>query len=135
MLDATLMRAGWWTESNAPTVSRESKIEILGMYLPITGDLKDPFVSPVFAENLKNLPPALVITDEDDPMRDEGEEYAGRLTQDGVPVKVSRYPKMIHGFFLMAGELDDGKRCIDETAGALRNAFKSISQTVPPALN
>lgn len=125
MLDATIMRPSWWTESNAPTVSRESKNEILGMYLPITGNLRDPFVSPIFAENLKNLPPALLITDEDDPMRDEGEEYAGRLTKDGVLAKVSRYPKMIHGFFLMAGSLDAGKKCIDEVASALKNAFKS----------
>jgi acetyl esterase len=125
MLDATIMRPSWWTESNAPTVSRETKNEILGMYLPITGNLRDPFVSPIFAENLKNLPPALVITDEDDPMRDEGEEYVGRLTQDGVVAKVSRYPKMIHGFFLMAGELNSGKKCIEEASSALRNAFKA----------
>jgi len=79
MLDATIMRPGWWTESHAPTVSRESKNEILGLYLPITGDLRAPFVSPIFAQNLKDLLPALVITDEDDPMRYEAEEYAGRL--------------------------------------------------------
>jgi len=133
MVDATIMRPSWWTESNALTVSRESKNDILSMYLPPTGDLKDPLVSPIFAENLKNLPPALVITDEDDPMRDEGEEYAGRLTQDGVPANVSRYPGMIHGFFLMAGDLDAGKKCIDETASALRSAFKNAPQALPRA--
>ena len=130
MLDATIMRPGWWTESRTPTVSRESKNEILGLYLPITGDLRDPFVSPIFAQNLKDLPPALVITDEDDPMQDEAEEYAGRLTKDGVQAKVSRYPMMIHGFFLMAGYLNDGKKCIDETAKTLRDAFESAPQTI-----
>jgi acetyl esterase len=69
MVDATIMRSSWWTESLALTVSRESKNEVLGRYLPVTDELKDPFVSPLFAENFKNLPPALVITDEDDPMR------------------------------------------------------------------
>lgn len=127
MVDATISRPGWWTESSAPIVTVEAKNEILGVYLPITGELRDPLVSPLFAENFKNLPPALVITDEDDPMRDEGEEYAGRLTQDGVPAKVSRYPGMIHGFFLMAGELDAGKKCIEEAASALRNALKGSS--------
>ena len=127
MVDATISRPGWWTESNAFTVTVEAKNEILGMYLPITGELRDPYVSPLFAESLKNLPPALVITDEDDPMRDEGEEYAGRLAHDGVVAKVSRYPNMIHGFFLMAGELDAGKKCIEEAANALRNAFQSAS--------
>jgi acetyl esterase len=123
-LDASTLRPSWWTESNAPTVSRESKNEILGMYLPVTGNLRDPFVAPLHAESLKNLPPALVIAYEgDDPMRAEGEEYAHRLTQDGVTARVSLYPKAIHGFFLMAGELDSGKKCIDETASTLRNAF------------
>lgn len=90
------------------------------MYLPATGNLRDPLVSPIFAENLKNLPPALIITDEDDPMRDEGEEYAGRLKQDAVVATVSSYPNMIHGFFLMAGYLDARKKCIDELANTLK---------------
>jgi acetyl esterase len=79
---------------------------------------------------LRDLPPALIITDEDDPMRDEAEKYAGHLTKDGVQAKVSRYPMMIHGFFLMAGYLNDGKKCIDETAKALRDAFESVPQTI-----
>jgi len=64
-------------------------------------------------------------------MRVESEDYAGRLTQDGVAAKVSLYPAMIHGFFLMAGDLDGRKKCIDETATALRNAFNRESQTPP----
>jgi acetyl esterase/lipase len=60
-----------------------------------------------------------------DPMRIEGEEYVRRLTEDGVVAKVSLYPEAIHGFFLVAGELDAGKKCIDETAMALRSAFNS----------
>jgi acetyl esterase len=58
-------------------------------------------------------------------MRIEGEEYIRRLKEDGVVAKVSLYPKAIHGFFLMAGELDAGKECIDEVATTLRNAFNS----------
>jgi acetyl esterase/lipase len=58
-------------------------------------------------------------------MRIEGEEYVRRLTEDGVVAKVSLYPEAIHGFFLVAGELDAGKKCIDETAMALRSAFNS----------
>ncbi len=125
MVDASIMRPSWWTESSTPIVSRETKNDILGVYLPVTGNLRDPFVSPLFAETLKNLPPALVITDEDDPMRDEAEDYAARLKEDGVQTIISRYPKMIHGFFLMAGSLDAGKKCIDEVGATLRNVFQS----------
>jgi acetyl esterase len=123
-LDASTLRPVWWEETNVPTVTRDVKNEILSLYLPITGNLRDPYVAPLLAENLKNLPAALVITYEDNPMHDEGDEYASRLRQDGVEAKVSFYPNMIHGFFLMAGDLEAGKKCIDEIARALRNAFK-----------
>lgn len=132
-LDAYTLRPGWFTD--LPVVSRESANKILAVYLPTASDLRDPLVSPISAENLKNLPPALIITDQDDAMRDQGEKYAGRLTQDGVLVKVSRYPTMIHGFFMMAGELDGAKKCIDETANALSSAFKVTPQPVPRASN
>lgn len=129
-LDASTMRAIWWAEANAPTVTRDAKNEILSVYLPVTGNLRDPFVAPLHAENLKNLPPALVISYEDNPMHDEGDEYAARLKQDGVVAEVSPYPKMIHGFFLMAGDLDAGKKCINDVASALRKTFKSASQSL-----
>ena len=127
-LDASTMSPIWWAETNAPAVSRESMGAIMRAYLPITGQLSDPFVSPIRADNLRNLPPALVIAyGGDDPLRVEGEEYARRLRQDGVAAKVSLYPNAVHGFFLMAGDLDAGKRCIDEAASALRNTFSPAS--------
>ena len=126
MLDAYTMRPSWFTESDVPTVTRDVKLKSLSAYLPISAPLGDPFVSPMRAENLKNLPPALVITyGGDDPVRAEGEEYAHRLTKDGVAARVSLYPHAIHGFFLMAGELDAGKKCIDEVATTLRDAFNA----------
>ena len=132
MLDASTVRPSWWAESNVPTVSREVKSEILGMYLPITGELNDPFVSPNRAKSLKNLPPALLLTyGGHNPMEVEGQEYVNRLTQDGVVAKISLYPDAMHGFFLMAGELDAGKKCIDETAAALRDAFRLETRARP----
>jgi acetyl esterase len=124
MLDASTMRPSWFTESDAPTVTREAKHTLLSAYLPTAPSHVDPLISPVHAQNLRNLPSALLMTyGGHDPMRIEGEEYVRRLTEDGVVAKISLYPEAIHGFFLMAGELDAGKKCIDETAMALRNAF------------
>src|SRR3989441_3573283 len=113
-----------WMEVDGPILTREAMVSLLGNYLTATDDLQDPYISPLFAKSLKNLPPALVITAEQDPLRDEGEDYARRLQEAGVQVKATRYPGMIHGFVLMAGAVDAGKTAIDEAASAaLREAF------------
>lgn len=123
-LDFSTMRPSWWAETDAPTVSREAKRDISIAYLPIATNLRDPFIAPVHAKDLKNLPPALLITYEgDNPMRIETDEYVDRLRRDGVVVKVSVYSNALHGFFLMAGDLDAAKKCIDEVGTTLRNAF------------
>jgi acetyl esterase len=126
MVDASTMRPSWFAESEAPIVTREVKHSLLSAYLPITTRLSDPYVSPIRAHTLANLPPALVIAyGGRDPMRAESEEYARRLTQDGVAATISLYPSAIHGFFLMAGDLAAGKKCINEVATTVRNAFNS----------
>ncbi|MGH2476508.1 MAG: alpha/beta hydrolase [Candidatus Limnocylindrales bacterium] len=89
-------------------------------------DWSDPRMSPLHAadEAVRGVAPALVITAEYDPLRDEGEAYAAKLAAAGVDATVSRYDCVIHGFFSMGDLVPEGKAAIDEAAEALRLALR-----------
>ncbi len=92
-------------------------------YLANPGDAANPLASPLRAQSLAGLPPALVITAEFDPLRDQGEAYARRLAREGVQVELSRYPGMAHGFFTMIGTVDASRAAIEQAASRLREWF------------
>ena len=89
------------------------------------GDRTGPRLSPNHAPDdvLAAAPPALIITAEYDPLRDEGEAYGGRLAAAGVDVTVSRYDGVIHGFFSLRDLVPEGKAAVEQAGEALRAAL------------
>jgi acetyl esterase len=86
-------------------------------------DRKNPMLSPLYAPDLTGLPPALVMTAEYDPLRDEGEAYADALQQAGVSARASRYDGLVHGFFGLDAIVPATTAAMEEATAALRNAL------------
>jgi len=104
-------------------LSRDSMRWYWDHYLHHPADASNPYAAPLLAQDLRGLPPALVITAECDPLCDEGAAYARRLREAGVSTTYSCYDGMIHGFFGMPAVLDKGKQAIAEASAALQRAF------------
>ncbi|MBW4817730.1 MULTISPECIES: alpha/beta hydrolase [Rhodococcus] len=90
-------------------------------YFQSGADAANPLVSPIKREDLSGLPPALIVTAEYDPMRDEGELYGQRLKEAGVEVTVSRYAGANHGFAQNFSWIPEYHKVFGETAAFLRS--------------
>lgn len=106
--------------AEGPILYKKPHEDVLSAYVRRDGDLRQPYVSPLFADSLVGLPPALIVTGEFDALRDDGEQYAHRLRQAGIVVTGTRYTGMIHDFLLWGGAIDASKQLIGQAAAALR---------------
>jgi acetyl esterase len=97
---------------------------VIPLYVNDPADVLNPYVSPLLAANINGLPPGLVITAEFDPLQSEGEAYAARLLESGIPCRAHRYSGMIHGFVSFGGLLPQADRAIGEMAAALSEALQ-----------
>lgn len=93
-------------------------------YVESGADPSDPLVSPIKRDDLTGFPPALIVTAEHDPLRDEGELYGRRLAEAGVDVTVSRYAGANHGFVQHFSWIPDYHRVFEETATFLARSAR-----------
>ncbi|MEN6520516.1 MAG: alpha/beta hydrolase [Armatimonadota bacterium] len=112
-------------EENAKgySLNRDFMIWFWNNYLPSDPDINNPYICPLRAADLSGLPPAFVLTGEFDPLRDEGEMYAKRLQESGVPVQMKRYEGMMHGYVIQFRVLDKGREALEDINRALRSVF------------
>lgn len=92
-------------------------------YVPDRPLRRSPVVSPLHAETLRGVSPAVVITAEHDILRGESVEYAARLREDLVPVEAHDYVGQIHGFIEYLGVMPDATDALEKAGSALRRAF------------
>jgi acetyl esterase len=105
------------------SLTRDAMIWFWNNYLPIGADPSNPYISPLRAQDLRHLPPSLILTGEFDPLRDEGEQFAAKLREAGISVRLTRYEGMMHGFLLQFRTMDRGRLALAEIADGLRAAF------------
>ncbi len=101
-------------------LTRANMVWFWEVYLGKHGLADDPRVSPLRAPDLRGLAPALVLTAEFDVLRDEGERYAARLHEAGVPVRCIRYRGLTHGFLRMASVYPQADRAMSDLAKSIR---------------
>jgi acetyl esterase/lipase len=125
--DASFDTLSYMTYQNGYWLLRDGMKWFWNNYLTNQTNLKDPTVSPLQAsiEQLKGLPPALIINGENDVLRDEGEAYALKLLEAGVPVAAVRYHGTIHDFVMLNVITDDPspRAAIEQTSVMLKNVL------------
>lgn len=137
--DADFSTASYKTFTSGPWLTRESMRWFWDAYLPDEHRREEATASPLHAENerLRGLPPALIITGENDVLRDEGEAYARKLMAAGVPAACVRYLATQHDFLMLnalAGTMP-ARVALRQICGALSDALRTRPKHDPASIN
>jgi acetyl esterase len=128
--DADFERPSYLDPENQLILTRDAMVWFWDHYAPDATQRVEPDASPLQAESLHGLPPAVVLTAEHDVLRDEGEAYAERLAQAGVTVDFKRHAGQTHAFFTIL-LLPGSERGFQQVVKAIRACTVRHSQTQP----
>ncbi len=105
-------------------INRDFMIWVWNKYIDENTDINDPYLCPLRAKDLTNLPPAFIMTANYDPLRDEGELYAEKLSLAGVNVKLKRYKNQMHGFIMQRKNIDTAIQAFSDAVNELKIGLK-----------
>jgi acetyl esterase len=105
------------------SLDREMMVWFWGNYIDDATDRNDPCLCPLQCDDLRGLPPGLVMTANYDPLRDEGEAYAKRIIDAGVDIELIRYADQMHGFILQRRRIDAADVAYRDAVSRLRKAL------------
>jgi acetyl esterase/lipase len=123
-VDVACESASMTTYADAFPLSRETMDWFMGHYLGPGDDPADVRLSPLRAHDLAGLAPAVVVTAGFDPLLDQGEAYARRLREAGVPVVYRCYDALAHGFTAYTGAVPAADVACREVAGLVREGYE-----------
>jgi len=121
--DHDFTRASYAANATGGGLTRAAMEWFWGHYAPDVARRGEPYASPLRAKDLRGLPPAIVVTAECDPLRDEGLAYAERQRSAGVPVTSIEYPGTVHAFMSWSSVVPAGARAFSDVGAALRKAL------------
>lgn len=114
----------WSYFANDFNISLEDMEKYISLYIPQKEDRKNDYASPLLATNLKDLPDALIVTAEIDPLRDDGEAYGNKLKEAGIHADTIRFNGVTHGFITMDKITDKADNALNQISLYLQNKFQ-----------
>jgi len=126
--DNQLNTKSWKTYENGPVLNKEGGIQAWKWYHPEGADHPNPLAVPVLIKDFKNTPSTLVLIAEHDALRDEGEELSQHMKDAGIPVRISFYKDMVHGFMHMGEILNEVEKATDEMAAFVHQHLKTAGK-------
>lgn len=118
--DCDFERPSYRNNAEGYFLTRREMLWFWNQYVTSADQMRHPYASPLLAESLKGLPPALILVAEYDPLCDEGEAYATALQAAGVDVEVLRYDGMIHAFIRRVQQFEMARKAIQEIGAMIR---------------
>ncbi|EPG74864.1 putative 4-hydroxyacetophenone monooxygenase [Leptospira fainei serovar Hurstbridge str. BUT 6] len=122
--DANFETASYKTFEHGPGLTRKDMEWFWNQYIPDESKRNDPRASPLRAESLRDLPPTIIFTAGLDPLRDDGELYADRLAEEGVPTYFKRFEGYTHGFFTKVNILSAPEEGIREISNVIEGIIQ-----------